>query len=177
MTTSCIERKLKNSYILGGTSTCILDNWSNRFICMGRWIGVKIHVDDYTNLHCIPAYQVCNQSVKITTSLSIYTQQYMLLQNLGYDKPNPRQQILDDLELYIKSIPPNDYIIIGIDANKSMQDMTTNISKFTINTQLLDAYGKNFKTEEFSTHVNGSKRIDYILCSRNTQLFITKTAY
>jgi hypothetical protein len=141
---------------------------------MGRWSGVKLRVDDYVNLQYITVYRVCNQTIKTNNSLSTYTQQYMFLKNLGYDAPNPPQQILDELELNIKSIPPNDYMILGIDANKSMHNVNSNISKFAINTQLIDIYGANFEAEGIPTHINGSKQIDYILCLHNVQPFITK---
>jgi hypothetical protein len=125
---------------------------------MGRWSGMKLRINNDCNLHYITAYCVCQQEAQISNSLSTYLQQYMHLKALRVEKPNPWQGLLDDLQTYISTIDINNYIISGIDANKSIQD-TLSILLQVINTnQLLDLYGNTCKNTKLSTHMNGPKR-------------------
>ena len=70
----------------------------------------------------------------------------------------------------------NDYIIIGIDANESLRDVNSEICKFMKNNDLEDIYSKVHEDNtEFPTHINGSKRIDLLLTSKNIIPYINRT--
>jgi hypothetical protein len=93
----------------------------------------------------------------------------------GTKDPNPRQQILDDIIGIIKDIPKSDMIFIGIHANETTSDRSSGISKFIKNINLTDTYSHIHNNIEFSTHINGSNRINFLLYSNNLLGFINTT--
>jgi hypothetical protein len=43
---------------------------------------------------------------------------------------------------------------------------------------MVDFFAQNYPdTKEFATHINGCKRIDYLVCTENMVEFITKIGY
>ena len=111
-----------------------------------------------------------------TNSLSTYAQQVRTLQAHGDTDPKPRKKILYDMTEMITKISKDDYIIIGIDANESLQEKNSDINKFMTTNGLKDIYSSITKdTSEFPTHINGSKRIDMLLASSNILPYITRT--
>jgi hypothetical protein len=75
-----------------------------------------------------------------TNALSSFAQQYMNIKATGNNDPNPRQQVLDDVENHIPTTKSTDYIMIGIDANETINGTTTGILQFVTNNQLTDTY-------------------------------------
>jgi hypothetical protein len=184
ISTSSIDTELLQNYIPGGTATILNGNWLSRFSDniedksgMGRWSGVKIRVDQKSSLHIVTAYRVCQQTMKTTNSMSTYCQQYMHLKSKGIDNPNPRQIMLHDLHQWLLTLPRDDYIIIGIDANETISEKNSQISKFMQDSNLIDIYSEIHDEKEFSTHVNGTKRIDYIFTSENMRDYISTSGY
>jgi hypothetical protein len=85
----------------GGTRTDCFNKCTSRFVNditdpteMGRWSDMKLRINDDINLHNITAYQVCNQGIKLTNSMSTYLQQYMYLKAADKEKLNPRKKYL-----------------------------------------------------------------------------------
>jgi hypothetical protein len=117
---------------------------------------------------------VCPQSVQKSNSMSTYTQQYMSMRAKGSEDPNPRQQVLDDLQEYIQSTDTADYILIGIDANETISEESSKIMKVMKNNLLTDVYLYKHGNEEFPTHINGTNRIDFMLSSQNLLEYITR---
>jgi hypothetical protein len=181
MTTSSIRTKSEMTYIPGGTASIINGKWSSRFCNaindstgMGRWSGMIIRVDDYTFRHYYTFYQVCNQMVKKTNSLSTYTQQIMYILASGNIDPNTRKKLFEDLLSQINEIPPTNYIVIGIDANEALKENNSEIQKFIEESNLVDTYHILQHNIEVPTHFNGSSKIDFILCSKNLGQYITQ---
>jgi ribonuclease HI len=182
MVVSSIKTILTNDYLPGGTAAMINGKWSSRHVAditdpsgMGRYCGFKIRINDTTCLHYITAYRVCNQKLKVSNSLSSNTQQYMHMLANGTEKPNPRQQILEDLTLYIDNMIPTDKFILGIDANEALSDTSSHIKSFADKNNLIDIFSHLHDETEFPTHINGSKRIDFLLCSQNVHQYINRT--
>jgi hypothetical protein len=178
---SSINTNLKNYYIPGGTATITTGKWVSKLVenivdptGMGRWSGTKLRVKNNLYLHYITAYRVCNQKLKKNNSLSSYAQQHMHLLQSGKPEPNPRQEVLDDLKSYITTKSSDDYFIIGIDANESASENNSGINIFINETNLIDIYTYIHSEEEFGTHINGSKRIDYMLCSANIKQYVSQ---
>ena len=75
--------------------------------------------------------------------------------------PNPRQQVLDDLENEISRIGvnPKHHVIICMDANESIRFKGRNrLKAFNRNSGLVDPLNKlHLHLEETPTHVKGSK--------------------
>jgi predicted GTPase len=143
---------------------------------MGRWSGVKLRLNNSTALHFITVYRVCAQQVNNSNSMSTSTQQYRFLQAMGIKSPNPRNQVLSDLSTWIETVNKADHIIIAIDANENVNDNNSGIGMFIENNDLCDIYSWNTQDDtEFPTHINGSRRIDYMLCTRKTIPYISRT--
>jgi hypothetical protein len=182
MAVSCATIEHSSNYLPGGTASIIRGKWSSHYkedihdtSGMGRWSGVKIRTKENQYLHHITAYRVCKQKVNKTNSSSTFSQQFIHLLSSGINIPNPRQQILDDLGHYLQTIDPNDYMVLNIDANEPMSEPNSKMLEFINKNNLTDAYTYIHNNDEFSTHLNGSKRIDFILCSNNVRPYITKT--
>jgi hypothetical protein len=188
LTISPIPTKYKRSYLPGGTLTLTVGKWRS-FIDgdildpeqLGRWTGNSYRLSPDSKLHVMTAYRVCDSKAEYDTSLSTFNQQYIGLQNKGYTNPNPRQQIIDDLIIQIKKLTKSekDYLMIGIDANADITIDKKGLQKLCKECDLVDMY-ESIHTEDnenFPTHINGSKRIDYILCTTNLLHHVQKVGY
>jgi hypothetical protein len=185
---STIPTKYTNPYLPGGTLTMTVGKWRS-FIensimdddGMGRWSGTTYRVHNNRQLHMMSAYRVCASRAQVDISLSTYNQQYVALQVKGIINTDPRQQIIDDLIIKIKSLlrNNNDYIILGIDANANIHADKRGLQKLCEACNLIDMYTTLHDEEDdaFPTHINGSKRIDYILCSPNILQHVEKVGY
>ena len=96
-------------------------------------------------------------------------QQYRALLKAGKSKPQPRKQILQDLEKFIhawKAQHPDSSVILMMDANGDITD--TQFYHFITATALKDVvahHSPDLTTQ--STYNRGKKRIDYILVSED----------
>jgi hypothetical protein len=65
---------------------------------MGRWSGFTLSTNFQHNLHIITVYQ----SVKSEGKHSTYKQQQSRLLDMGYKHPEPRRQLIDDLQTLVQ---------------------------------------------------------------------------
>jgi hypothetical protein len=147
---------------------------------MGRWIGTTYRVSEKNRLHILTGYRVCANTIKANTSMSTYSQQYTMMLNRGIKKPDPRKQFLIDIVKFIKNLEltENDYLLITLDANNSNDNDHETINNLVRELNIVDMYMERHGChEQFPTHENGSKRIDYILCSRNLMQFVQRVGY
>jgi hypothetical protein len=187
LTLSPIPTSYDKPYLPGGTLTLTLGKWRSyidRKITdseeLGRWTGNSYRLSNNSKLHIITAYRVCDGQAEANSSLTAYNQQFIGIQAKGIKNPNPRQQIIDDPILQIKQLTKttNDYIMIGIDANAEINNDKRGLGKLCNECDLVDMYTSIHEDyENFPTHINGSKRIDYILCSPNLLRFVNKVGY
>jgi hypothetical protein len=91
---------------------------------LGRWSGTTLTVNKQQKLHIITAYRVCNNTITNTNSLSTYSQQHFMLQQLGQPDPNPRKQFIIDMAVFINNLTRDndDYIVLAIDANETLSE-------------------------------------------------------
>lgn len=98
----------------------------------------------------------------------------------GIDKPNPRHQFIIDFLEHCKTwkIQPEDHIILQLDGNEPMNKEERGIKQLMRHLNLVDVFlEKDHNPKEFRSHINGSKRIDYVLCTRHTLQFINAIGY
>jgi hypothetical protein len=84
------------------------------------------------------------------------------------------------LILQIKKLKNSDidYILLGIDANADILNDKKGLIKLCAECDLVDMFTSIHDEDEcFPTHIKGSKRIDYILCSPNLLRFVNKVGY
>jgi hypothetical protein len=175
---SPIPTNYKRPYLPGGTLTLTVGKWRSYIESeildteqLGRWTGNSYRLSPISKMHIITAYRVCESRAYEDKSLSTYNQQYVGLQTKGIKNPDPRQQIIDDLIILIKSLTKNkdDYLMLGIDANAYIQTDKKGLQKLCNECNIVDMYSSIHEEDEenFPTRINGSKRIDYILCTTN----------
>jgi hypothetical protein len=91
-------------YLPGGIASCVVGNLTGHIIAtikdtsgLGRWAGHIIAGKNNKHLVIITAYR----PVKAPGFLTTYQQQWRLLRQQDDPNPNPRQQILTDLEQHV----------------------------------------------------------------------------
>jgi hypothetical protein len=187
LTASVIPTNYKKSYLPGGTLNLTVGKWRSYLDGkildednLARWSGNSYRLSTTSKLHIISAYRVCEGKPEQDRSLSSYNQQYMGLKTKGIDNPDPRQQFISDLIITIKKLKnsENDKIIIGLDANADINTDKNGLQKLCNSCDLVDMYTTIHEDyENFPTHSNGSKRIDYMLCSTNVLPYVNKVGY
>ena len=125
----------------------------------------------------IVAYRVCQEVGNTTGPYTAFNQQYIALRNAGQREPNPRKQILMDIEKLIKEHRARGYRpILLIDANGDYQKgKDKDLLKFMDGAQLTDPYAERFGHTR--TFIRGSSRIDYILMDRALVPSIKRIGY
>jgi hypothetical protein len=188
MATTTTPQQYKRRYLPGGAVVMTTGDIMSKNIKehiydkhnYGRWCGTKYSLGNGNYLNIISAYRVCHQKATTLNSLSTYSQQYFMMKSKGFDNPNPREQfitdIIDQFKEECKSI--KNFFLFNIDANEATGETLTGINKFILDCGLVDIYQyKHEDYEEFSTHINGSKRIDFMLCTPNLLDYISKVGY
>ena len=114
----------------------------------------------------IVAYRVCQEVGSTAGPYTAFNQQYIALRDAGQREPNPRKQILNDLEKLITEHRAKGYRpILLIDANGDYQKgKDKDLLKFVDDAQLTDPYADRFGHTR--TFIRGSSRIDYIFMDR-----------
>jgi hypothetical protein len=185
---STMKETLKRDYLPGGTMVATTGKWNSKKCGqirdkheMGRWSGTSYQVTATKKLHFITGYRVCNDNGNNRiTSLASFSQQKVLLIERGLEEVSPRTQFTIDIINLIKELRcnPEDYIILALDANNPNRNETEGIDKIMDECDLLDAYECiHHDHSEFPTQQNGSKRIDYMLCSQNLLQYIERIGY
>jgi hypothetical protein len=187
LTLSPIPTSYSKPYLPGGTLTLTLGKWRSYIekkiidkSDMGRWTGNTYRVHENNKLHIISAYRVCESKPSEDKSLSTYNQQYTALLAKGHKTPDPRQQVIEDLIVEINLLLKNnnDYLMIGMDANADIHSDKKGLQKLCRECELIDMYTTIHDEDDvFPTHTNGSKRIDFILCTSNLIKFVEKVGY
>jgi hypothetical protein len=147
---------------------------------MGRWTGAIYKISTNSRLFVITGYRVCETKISSDKSLSSYAQQYTMMLEKGIEKPNPRKQFCLDMIAFIRSlnITDKDYLVLAMDANTGNEKGMGDTQEILDRCNLVDLYTEKHEDyQEFPTHENGSKKIDYLLCTRNLVKHITKVGY
>jgi hypothetical protein len=86
------------------------------------------------------------------------------------EDPNPRKQFCLDLTAFIKTLnlQSTDYLLLAMDANNGSEKGLGDVQDILDEHDLVDLYTeKHNDYQDFPTHENGSKKIDFLFSSRN----------
>jgi hypothetical protein len=175
-TSSCIAASM-SQYQPGGVANCITGKWTGRIMDyikdqsgMARWTGHILMGKNQQNIAVITAYR----PTKAMGSQTTYQQQWRIIRNQYEGNPDPRAQMLKDLQHSIKSLIKNKCEIILLwDANESIGSHKSKIVQFMNETNLHPAH-TSFPN---ATHTRGSQCIDFIMTTPGIQHTITKAGY
>eukprot|EP01082_Thalassiosira_pseudonana_P012507 g11093.t1 g11093 contig5:73613-75625(-) len=132
----------------------------------GRFCWMELRGQRDEGWVIISAYRVCQEESHKPGALTAYMQQYTAMLSAGITRPNPRQQILDDLLHLITSKREQGFRpILLMDAN---EDWVTNshgknqLADFMAAANLQDAFYERHQQSP-PTYTRGNSRLDYIL--------------
>ena len=172
--TSIQKSNHKSIKKMGGTMIHVERKWAGSSMkkesdTYGRWSKVTIEGKESNKIAIYSVYRVNGNSLEKAGGDTVWMQEYQALLENGVESPNPRQQILDDLEADIHATREDGEteIIVCIDANESTRkEGVSKLKLFRENTGLEDIHGYlHSDLEETPTYAEGSKQIDYILAS------------
>jgi hypothetical protein len=154
-------------YQPGGTATAIMGNATGQITykiidksSMGRWSGFRLHTNGTKHINIITVYQ----ATKTDGILTNYMQQINTLKQQGQTKPEPRKQLLADLQLIVQSHNKSgDLTIILMDANDGLYNKQSLLPTFLHNTNLVPLISN--PEMHPPTHTRGSYCIDFIIGS------------
>ncbi|EED89738.1 predicted protein [Thalassiosira pseudonana CCMP1335] len=132
----------------------------------GRFCWMELRGQRDEGWVIISAYRVCQEESHKPGALTAYMQQYTAMLSAGITRPNPRQQILDNLLHLITSKREQGFRpILLMDAN---EDWVTNshgknqLADFMAAANLQDAFYERHQQSP-PTYTRGNSRLDYIL--------------
>ncbi len=158
-------------YKRGGTITGVNGVWSGRRLKtsgqekLGRWSFLHLRGRRDTIVTIITTYRVCNQSNGGESTIALQ-QQRDLLEAKGRHC-NPRNQLLDDLHVFIQELHDKGHVVILLgDMNESLNNDRSDVNVFLANTNLTNVMhlrhpGKTLPT----THDRGQHCIDLMAIS------------
>ena len=175
----------KTFYKPGGVLMITAGNASGRVIkkgsdSLGRWTYQYFACKDSKCLVIITAYQPCKQSLysngKIQSNTVTAQQTSMLLSN--DDSRSPRKAFVEDLDQFVQLLKNegNRVMIVG-DFNEALYEQNSGIQRVMVNNNLCDVMWKALRNDSFSTHLTGSKRIDYVLADHEVYECIINVCY
>ena len=134
---------------------------------LGQWSYQYLSCKNNQCLVIILAYQVCDQQIRVNGRVKLktaYAQQTQVLE-IQDRHIKPRKAFIHDLDKFIGNIRAegNGVLLLG-DFNEELYYNNCGMKKIQSNNQLVDILWKECAVDQFSTSLNGSKRIDYILC-------------
>lgn len=110
-------------------------------------------------------------------------QQSIILRQKGVENPEPRKQFITDLNLQIVkwNVAREDHLIIMLDANEYQGEEPQGLEALNYKNGLVDIYHdrhiQDKAHDEFPTHLNGSRRIDYILMTNHKTPLVQAIGY
>ena len=125
----------------------------------------------------IVAYRVCQEKTNSPGPHTAFQQQYVAMRDAGVKNPNPRSQLLKDLQSLIQGKRQHGYRpILLIDANGDYQQgKDKGLQHFLDETQLEDPYASRFGHTR--TYIHGSSRLDYIFMDKALLPSIKRIGY
>jgi hypothetical protein len=127
------------------------------------------------------AYRAIDQPVTVNNSLSSNSQQYHIMLNRGIETVKPRRQFITDFCDQFEEMchEQNQITLLMIDANECISTPEKDgILELVERCVLVNIYQSlHDDREEFPTHINGSKVIDYMFGTSNILQYIHKVGY
>ena len=163
------QRNRNNNKQQGGTMVHIEQKWTGANLRksndpLGRWSRITLEGKGERLLSIYSVYRVCNNNLATAGGETVWLQEYKSLLEKGMKNPNPRQQVLDDLESEIISLQEDEkhQIIVCIDANETTRKNKSRIQAFLRHVGMIDAHSTQHPDlQETPTFSEGSNQIDY----------------
>ena len=161
-------RKKKN----GGTMIHIEQKWTGSSTKtsqdeLGRWSRVTMEGKGHKKVTIFSVYRVCKNTLEKAGGETVWFNEYKALLERGDKQPDPRQQVLDDLEEAIHSIRQDEHhqVIIMMDANEShRKEGKSKLGDFIRRVGLIDCHQYSHPDlKESPTYAEASTQIDYCL--------------
>jgi hypothetical protein len=181
-TSSCVE-ETREDYQPGGVACLLLNKWTGRNIeritdtsGLGRWAGYKMRGKNNKEIVVLSAYRPTRSSDPGDSTC--YSQQWNTLRiTKGTPSPEPRKEFITDLTNEIKEWEKQKCeIIIGLDANESMES-TNSMIKTLVDNTTLHSLVKSENEKEPETHTRGTKCIDFMLGTQKVKDLIVAAGY
>jgi hypothetical protein len=129
---------------------------------LGRYAWQEILLDGTHKLIVITAYRISQLSATSTGPETSVMQQWRRLRAQGIENPNPRQQMLDDLSVFIKPHEAaSNEVIIMMDANARINEPA--IETFMDDLNLYDLMTDYLPDTHPTTYQRGQNKIDHII--------------
>jgi hypothetical protein len=187
ITTTTTTLNYEDNYLPGGCCQITANSWTSRCensiyddFRHGRWIGTTYRVSPTKRLHVVTAYRVCEMIPTATTSLATAAQQQTMLLARGIENPNPRKQFVDDFIHQFQSLcdDSDNYFLLSLDSNANIGNDREGLDRLITECNLVDIYTTtNQDYSEFPTQQRCSRKIDYMLGTRNLIPYISKCGY
>jgi len=179
--TSSSKEKSEHHYQPSGTLTLALGKWASCVIrcgrdkTLGRWSYLELVGQKGKHIMLVSAYRVCPQPFNATSN-TVTAQQTRLLQLQGVRNPNPKQQFITNLIALTKIwTHASKDILLGMDANKDVNNLWSHISCLFTKTGLIDLHAHRYPAmRKPAMHQRGSSPIDVLV---GTQLLFDALHY
>ena len=86
--------------IVGKWASAISETFQDPY---GRYVSATLNVPKNPNITIYSAYNVCENNINAAGKKTIYAQQWKLLRLQGITNPDPRHQLIKDLDENIKN--------------------------------------------------------------------------
>lgn len=125
---------------------------------------------NYTKITFISEYQVCNQSLQQGQRIATTTataQQTRMLRDSNCSL-SPHQAFISDLKQFFGSLLSQHHEdLVAGDFNEPLSSQSSGMTKLATDLGLTDLMYQLIGHNNFNTHLRGSQRIDYILCTEH----------
>jgi hypothetical protein len=185
LVTSESELKFPTSYKPGGTCIGVNGKWATRMTGQGvdpsgqgRWSYITLS-GRATDVMFISAYRVCQKAGAKVGPLTSYAQQWTMSRVAGKEKPDPRNDFINDLIQFVTEQRADRQIAISIlmDANELMGRETEGIQRLANTLKLTDIHCNMLGPEGPATYIRGKDRIDYGLFSPEFLPYIRRCGF
>ena len=158
----------------GGTMIYAEKKWTGANIKrgkdeLGRWSRITMEGKGDCKLSIYSVYRVNENSLESAGGETVWMQEYKQLLQRGERNPNPRQQVLLDLESEVQQLREdnNHHILICMDANESTRKKgKSKIQEFIDRLGMTDCHQHiHPELTETPTYVEGSSQIDYCIAT------------
>jgi hypothetical protein len=165
------------NYQPGGVTNCIAGKYTGRIIehihdesGLGRWAGHVLLGTNNKNIVILTAYRPTKSDGFNTT----YQQQWRILRTQHHPNPDPREQMMTDLQKTIELwVSKQSEVILMWDANERMDHHTSKLIRFMTKTSLAPCHINLPR----ATYARGSSCIDFIMATPGAREAITAAGY
>jgi exonuclease III len=184
--TSSSNFKSKSQYLPGGTALFTRGKSIARITAqgsdtIGRYSWITLTGTNQKAICFVTAYRVPQSKSfrsKSRHDTTAHRQQVTALSAQGIMDPDPKQQILKDLAMFIqKKISEDTEVILLMDSNESTSSTKSKLKQFLTNNQLLDVHEEHHNNLPGTTRSGSNARIDHIFCTPDILQYITRSGY